>query len=118
MTILALTGCVNYPKNYTYSPTITVGNNSKTDMSLPSPFATTAPKMVTKTITRNINRHYYNDDQYVSQNDYHPEEQYPQPQPNYVSDVPRYSYETYAARPRPRQTVIYQDPFVNELIGQ
>ncbi len=36
--IILLSGCVTYPKNYTYSPTVTM--DGSTDVVLPSPFAT------------------------------------------------------------------------------
>ena len=35
--IILLSGCVTYPKNYTYSPTVTTDNCS--NVTLPSPFA-------------------------------------------------------------------------------
>jgi hypothetical protein len=37
--IILLSSCTTYPKSYTYSPTVNVGNGSAGDVVLPSPFA-------------------------------------------------------------------------------
>lgn len=37
VSIILLSGCVTYPKNYTYSPTVSTDNCS--NVTLPSPFA-------------------------------------------------------------------------------
>jgi hypothetical protein len=36
---LFLIGCTTYPKNYTYSPTVTVGGDNTGGIALPSPYA-------------------------------------------------------------------------------
>lgn len=37
--IVALVGCTTYPKNYTYSPTVSVGGDNQGGIALPSPYA-------------------------------------------------------------------------------
>ena len=37
--IILLSGCTTYPKNYTYSPTVTMWNDCESDVVLSSPFA-------------------------------------------------------------------------------
>lgn len=41
--ILIMTGCTTYPKNYTYSPTVTISGNdsSSSPVILPNPFSKT-----------------------------------------------------------------------------
>lgn len=34
-----LVGCTTYPKNFTYSPTVTVGGDNNAGITLPSPYA-------------------------------------------------------------------------------
>jgi hypothetical protein len=37
--VLLTTGCTTYPKQYTYSPTVTVGGDNQGGIVLPSPYA-------------------------------------------------------------------------------
>lgn len=43
---LPLVGCTTYPKQYTYSPTVTINGSNNEAVNLPSPFAKGFPKTV------------------------------------------------------------------------
>ena len=55
--IVLMSGCVTYPKNYTYSPTVTMDGNS--DVNLPSPFATKVQQISPRHITYNTRQVEY-----------------------------------------------------------
>lgn len=43
---ISLQGCTTYPKQYNYSPTVTINGNNNEAVNLPSPFAKGFPKPV------------------------------------------------------------------------
>ena len=49
--IILMSGCVTYPKNYTYSPTVTTESNS--EVTLPSPFATRPQQIPSRHVVYN-----------------------------------------------------------------
>lgn len=53
-TTALMVGCTVYPKNYTYSPSVSVGGSNEGNLVLPSPFAKTNPKTVETTIERTL----------------------------------------------------------------
>lgn len=44
LTAASLTGCTTYPKQYNYSPTVTINGSNNEAVNLPSPFAKGFPK--------------------------------------------------------------------------
>ena len=47
-----LIGCTYYPKNYTYSPAVSVGGSNEGNLVLPSPFAKKSPKTIETTVEK------------------------------------------------------------------
>lgn len=54
VTTVVMVGCTVYPKNYTYSPSVSVGGSNEGNLVLPSPFSKTNPKTVETTIERTL----------------------------------------------------------------
>jgi len=98
------TACVNYPKSYTYSPTVTVKGDSKGDINLPSPFAKTAPKIITNQITKTIYRNQYIEVPQQEANCYSPDVE-PNLMNTYVPEPPRSAGYYYG--PTPHREVVY-----------
>ena len=53
--VFILTGCTTYPKQYTYSPTISINGSSESPVELPNPFAKTPRKKTEHVYTYNRN---------------------------------------------------------------
>ena len=101
---LSITACVNYPKSYTYSPTVTVGGDSKGDINLPSPFAKTTPKVITNVVTKTVYKNRYIEVPQQRDGDYSSDVE-PSPLNTYVPEPPRSTGYYYG--PAPHREVVY-----------
>lgn len=102
--LASTTACVNYPKTYTYSPTVTIKGETKGDINLPSPFAKTAPKVITKVVTNTVYKNRYIEVPQQKNNYYSPEVE-PNPINAYVPEPPRSAGYYYG--PAPYREVVY-----------
>jgi len=53
--VISMTGCTTYPKQYTYSPSITINGSSTVPVELPNPFSKTPHKKTERVYTYNHN---------------------------------------------------------------
>ena len=104
ITILSTSACVNYPKTYTYSPTVTVGGDSKGDINLPSPFAKIAPKVITNVVTKTVYRNKYIEVPQQQDGGYSSDVE-PSPLNTYVPEPPRSAGYYYG--PAPSREIVY-----------
>ena len=55
-----LIGCTTYPKNYTYSPTVTVGGDNNSGIVLPSPYSNRPQPVPAPPVYQQSNNYYDN----------------------------------------------------------
>lgn len=93
-------GCTIYPKNYNYSPSVSIGGSNDGNLVLPSPFAKTNPKTVETTIEKTLVPRQQQE--YVSET-YEPQ---PSPLTTYVPEPP-VSAGYYPQNYYPERTVVF-----------
>lgn len=49
---LTFVGCTYYPKNYTYSPAVSIGGSNEGNLVLPSPFSKKSPKTISTAVEK------------------------------------------------------------------
>jgi len=77
-------GCTTYPKNYTYSPTVTIGGDNTGGLALPSPYAKKPqPAPAPQPPTHNHHSQMYVNNPHPHYNNY-PEEHLQYDEPLYI----------------------------------